>query len=143
MSGVTNQNGLGFKVWRHEFGLNEIDGTTVNPIPSFFETSDLSLALMNNQNRKLKISYIEPDFVQAGDMTVVVTGRANARAPDVVSNTVVFVDDPGSNPAAQIVPFKEQRREMRVKFTSNAIDGDYQMGQVLMHVEPGDGTITG
>jgi hypothetical protein len=143
MTGVTNQNGLGFKVWRHETGLNEIDGVTVNPIPSYFETSDLSLAVMNNQNRKLKISYIEPDFVQVGDMTVEVTGRANARAPTVTSNVVTFVDNPGSDPAAQIVPFKEQRREMRVKFTSNAVDGDYQMGQVLMHVEPGDGTITG
>lgn len=143
MTGVTNQNGLGFKVWRHEIGLDEIDGVTVNPIPSYFETSDLSLAVMNNQNRKLKISYIEPDFVQVGDMTVEVTGRANARAPTVTSNVVTFVDDPGSNPAAQIVPFKEQRREMRVKFSSNAVGGDYQMGQVLMHVEPGDGTITG
>lgn len=143
MTGVTNQNGLGYKVWRHEIGLNEVDGTTVNPIVSYFQTSDLSLAVMNNQNRKLKISYIEPDFVQVGDMTVEVIGRANARAPTVVSNIVTFVDDPGSNPAAQIVPFKEQRREMRVKFSSNAIDGDYQMGQVLMHVEPGDGTITG
>jgi len=143
MTGVTNQNGLGFKVWRHEIGLNEVDGVTVNPIPSFFETSDLSLAVMNNQNRKLKISYIEPDFVQAGDMTVEVVGRANARAPTVTSNVVTFVDNPGSDPAAQIVPFKEQRREMRVKFSSNAVDGDYQMGQVLMHIEPGDGTITG
>ena len=143
MTGVSNQNGLGFKVWRHEIGLNEIDGVSVNPIVSYFETSDLSLAVMNNQNRKLKISYIEPDFVQVGDMTVEVTGRANARAPTVVSNVVTFVDDPGSDPAAQIVPFKEQRREMRVKFSSNAVGGDYQMGQVLMHVEPGDGTITG
>lgn len=143
MTGVTNQTGLGYKVWRHEYGVNEIDGTTVNPVLSYFETSDLSLAVLNNQNRKLKISYIEPDFVQVGDMTVAVTGRANARAPTVTSNIVTFVANPGSDPAAQIVPFKEQRREMRVKFSSNALDGDYQMGQVLMHIEPGDGTITG
>jgi hypothetical protein len=143
MTGTTNQDGLGYKVWRHEIGVDEIDGISVNPIISYFETSDLSLAVMNNQSRKLKISYIEPDFVQVGDMTVEVVGRANARAPTVVSNTVTFVDNPGSNPAAQIVPFKEQRREMRVKFTSNAVNGDYQMGQVLMHVEPGDGSITG
>jgi hypothetical protein len=143
MTGVADQNGLGYKVWRHEFGLNEIDGVTVNPILSFFETSDLTMATVNNQNRKIKISYIEPDFVQVGDMTVEVVGRANARAPNVTSNVVTFVDDPGSDPAKQIVPFKEQRREMRVKFTSNAVDGDYQMGQVLMHIEPGDGTITG
>jgi hypothetical protein len=30
-----------------------------------------------------------------------------------------------------------------VRFTSNTVGGDYQMGQVLMHIEPGDGTITG
>jgi len=140
---LTNQNGLGYKVWLQEQGLDEIDGTTVNAIVSYFETADLSLAVLNNQNRKVKISYIEPDFVQEGDMTVEVKGRANARAPTVTSNVVTFVANPGSDPAAQIVPFKEQRREMRVRFTSNAIGGDYQMGQVLMHIEPGDGTITG
>ena len=143
MTGTTNDTGLGYKVWLQEQGVDEIDGTLVNPIVSFFETSDLSLAVLNNQNRKVKISYVEPDFVQVGDMTVAVIGRANARAPTVTSNVVTFVDNPGSNPAQQIVPFKEQRREMRIRFTSNAIGGDYQMGQVLMHIEPGDGTITG
>ena len=142
MTGVVT-TGAGYKVWRHEYGLNEVDGTTVNPIVSYFETSDLSLAVMNNQNRKIKINYVEPNFVQVGNMTVEVVGRANARAPTVVSNSVTFVDNPGSDPAKQIVPFKEQRREMRIRFTSNALGGDYQMGQVLMHIEPGDGTITG
>ena len=143
MTGVVNDGIAGYQVWLHEQGLDEIDGTTITPINSYFETSDLSLAVLNNQNRKVKISYIEPDFVQVGDMTVEVIGRANARAPTVTSNVVTFVDNPGSNPAAQIVPFKEQRREMRVRFTSNTVGGDYQMGQVLMHIEAGDGTITG
>lgn len=143
MTGVTDPASLGYKVWLQEQGLDEIDGVNVDAIVSFFETSDLSMAVLNNQNRKVKISYIEPDFVQTGDMTVEVVGRANARAPTVTSNVVTFVDNPGSDPAAQVVPFKEQRREMRVRFTSNAIGGDYQMGQVLMHIEPGDGTITG
>jgi hypothetical protein len=143
MTGVINDGVAGYKVWLHERGLDEIDGTTITPISSYFETSDLSLAVTNNQNRKVKISYIEPDFVQEGDMTVAVIGRANARAPTVTSNIVTFVANPGSDPAAQIVPFKEQRREMRVRFTSNTVGGDYQMGQVLMHIEAGDGTITG
>lgn len=142
MTGVVS-SGSGYNIWQHEYGVNEINGIIVNPIPSYFETSDLSLAVVNNQNRKMRVTYIEPDFVQVGDMEVQITGRANARAPEVVSNTVIFPADPGSNPAEQIVPFKEQRRELRVKFTSNAINGDYQMGQILMHVEPGDGTITG
>jgi hypothetical protein len=143
MTGVVDDGIAGYQIWLHEQGLDEINGTAITPINSYFETSDLSLAVLNNQNRKVKISYIEPDFVQVGDMTVEVIGRANARAPTVTSNVVTFVDNPGSNPAAQIVPFKEQRREMRVRFTSNTVGGDYQMGQVLMHIEPGDGTITG
>jgi hypothetical protein len=142
MTGVEN-DGDGFKVWRHEFGVDEIDGVLVNPIVSYFETSDLSFAVMQGMNRKIKVNYIEPDFVQVGDMSVQVIGRANARAPVVYSDTVIFPADPGSVPSQQIVPFKEQRREMRVRFTSNAVNGDYQMGQILMHVEPGDGTITG
>jgi hypothetical protein len=143
MTGVLDDGLAGYQVWLHEKGLDAIDGTSITPIESYFETSDLSLAVTNNQNRKVKISYIEPDFVQVGDMTVEVKGRANARAPTVTSNVVTFVANPGSDPAAQIVPFKEQRREMRVRFTSNAVGGDYQMGQVLMHIEAGDGTITG
>ena len=143
MTGVLDDGLAGYQVWLHEQGLDAIDGTSITPINSYFETSDLSLAVTNNQNRKVKISYIEPDFVQVGDMTVEVKGRANARAPTVTSNIVTFVANPGSDPAAQIVPFKEQRREMRVRFTSNTVGGDYQMGQVLMHIEAGDGTITG
>lgn len=142
MTGVTS-TGSGYKVWQHEFGVNEIDGTTVNPIPSNFETCDISLAVLNNQNRKMEISYIEPDFVQVGDMTVQITGRSNARAKEVTSNIVTFPDDATLDPSKQIVPMKEQRRELRMIFTSNAIDGDYQMGQVLIHVTAGDGTITG
>jgi hypothetical protein len=142
MTGVIT-NGLGYKVWRHEYGLDELDGAEVNPILSYFETCDMSFTVMQGANRKMKVSYVEPDFVQAGDMSVEIVGRANARAPDVTSNSVTFPANPGSVPSEQIVPFKEQRRELRVKFTSNTISGDYQMGQVLLHVEPGDGTITG
>jgi hypothetical protein len=39
----------------------------------------------------------------------------------------------------QVVYFKEQRREMRFRFDSNTVGGDYQMGQVLGHISRGDG----
>jgi len=132
-----------YNVWRHEVGLDSVEGTFVNPILSKFETSDISLAVMNNQNRKLKISAIEPDFVQKGDMTVTVTGRANARAKNEDSNVVTFPENAEELPSKQIVMMKEQRRELRLKFQSNTLGGDYQMGQVLLHVEPGDGTVLG
>ena len=71
-----------------------------------------------------------------------VTGRANARAPEVVSTTFTFPET-ASVPHEQIVMLKEQRRELRVRFESNAVYGDYQMGQIIGHMESGDRTVLG
>lgn len=142
MSDAT-ESSTGWELWRHEYGLDSVDELDVQPIRSYFETCDLSLAVMNNTNRKLKINAIEPDFVQKGDMQVTITGRTNARAPTVDSNTVTFPEDAIHQPDKQVVFMKEQRRELRVRFESNTLGGDYQMGQVLMHIEPGDGTVIG
>ena len=35
--------------------------------------------------------------------------------------------------------FKEQRRELRFRFASNTVGGNYQMGQIVVHIEPADG----
>lgn len=142
MTGAEQQSS-GYDIWRHEIGVDSIDETVIQPIRSYFETSDISLAVLNNQNRKLKVSYIEPDFVQVKDMTVTVTGRANARAKTVYSEAFSFPEDATEIPSKQVIPIKEQRRELRVRFESNTLGGDYQMGQILLHVEPGDATIIG
>jgi len=132
-----------YRVWVHEQGVDEIDGSIINPIQSFFETADLS-SLPQGRNEYLRITRIEPDFVQNGPMTVQVTGRANARAPEVFSSIFTFVDPKDVvEPQQQIVMLKEQRRELRVRFESNAVYGDYQMGQIIGHVSPGDGTVLG
>ena len=131
----------GYRVWIHEQGVDEIDGQNVRPVQSYFETADLS-ALPQGRNEYLRISELEPDFVQSGDMTVVVTGRANARAPEVISRTFTFPDQP-QTPHEQIVMLKEQRRELRVKFESNTVGGDYQMGQIIGHLDTGDRTVLG
>jgi hypothetical protein len=132
-----------YRVWVHEQGVDEIDGSIINPIRSYFETADLS-SLPQGRNEYLRITRIEPDFVQNGPMTVQVTGRANARAPEVVSSIFTFVDPKDVvEPQQQIVMLKEQRRELRVRFESNAVYGDYQMGQIIGHVSPGDGTVLG
>ena len=131
-----------YKFWVHEVGTDEIDGLFVNPIPSYFETADISMPVMSQTNRALQVLMIEPDFVQSGDMTVEVRGRANARAPEVNGPAKIFPETP-QTPQEQVVYFKEQRRELRFRFTSNCVGGDYQMGLVLAHVQPGDGTTIG
>jgi hypothetical protein len=133
----------GFKVWQHESGVNEIDGQNVTAVPSFFETADMSYLVGNQpQSKWLRVEMIEPDFVQSENMTVQLTGRANAKAGEVLSEERIIYATP-SDPYQQVVWFKEERRELRFKFTSNTINGDYQMGQVIAHIAPADGNVLG
>ena len=131
-----------YKFWVHEVGTDEIDGLTLNPIQSFFETADLSLPVTSGINKSMQVLMLEPDFVQSGDMTVQVMGRANARAQEVNGDIMTFVETP-QTPQEQVVFLKTQRRELRFRFESNTLGGNYQMGLVLAHVQPGDGTTLG
>ena len=136
-------DGNGYLVWQHEFGSDQIDGTSVQPIRSWFETADISLiAAENPQNMALRVEYLEPDFVQSGDMIVQITGRANARANEVTSDPRTIKETP-STQQEQLVYFREIRREMRFRFESNTPGGNYQMGQVVAHIEPATGTVLG
>ncbi len=133
----------GYVVWQHEYGVNEINGDQIRPIRSYFETSDFSLVASEEpQNMALRVEMIEPDFIQSGNMTVEITGRANAKSADVASNPQVIYETP-QDKQQQLVYFREIRRELRFKFESNTINGDYQMGQIIAHVEPATGTILG
>ena len=140
---VTEQSGEPrYKFWVHEVGNDEIDGTTVLPIQSYFETGDISLPATSQTNRSLQVLLREPDFVQSGPMTVQVRGRANARAQEV-DGDILTITETASTPQEQVVFFKTQRRELRFRFESNCVGGDYQMGLILAHVQPGDATVLG
>jgi len=131
-----------YKLWIHEVGVDEVDGLSIQPIRSYFETADMSLPVMTQENKALQVLMVEPDFVQSGDMLMQVTGRANAKAPEVFSEVKTIYETPPT-PQDQVVYFKTQRRELRFRFESNTLGGDYQMGLVLAHVQPGDGTTIG
>ena len=136
---ITNDGYPQYKIWRHEYGANEIDGFNVNAVQSWFETGDISLLIADQpKNRSLRIEMIEPDFVQTGDMQVQIMGRINARAPEVNGPIHTFPDVPNEVYEQQVF-FKEQRRELRFRFESNTVDGDFQMGQIIAHIEPADG----
>jgi hypothetical protein len=129
----------GYRVWIHEQGTDEIDGITSAPVQSYFETADLS-SLVQGNDARLRITTIEPDFIQSGPMSVQVTGRANPRAPEVLSQQWIF-EETATQPYEQIVMMKEMRRELRVRFESNAVGGNYQMGQIIGHIDSGDRTV--
>jgi len=134
----------GFMVWQHERGVNEIDGQNITAVPSFFETADMSYlaAPGGAKDKHIRVEFIEPDFVQSGNMTVQLTGRANAKSLEVDGPVRTIFENP-STPYEQLVFFKEERRELRFKFGSNTINGDYQMGQIIAHIGEADGTVLG
>jgi hypothetical protein len=126
-------------VYQHEFGVNAIDGTNVTAIESYFETNDLgwvsggpSQPTMEGANRWLRLERVEPDFIQEGDMSLIVTGRPYAQSEDVESDPYTFA------PNTNKIDMKEQRRELRLKFVSNVADGDYQLGRVILSADIGD-----
>jgi hypothetical protein len=126
-------------LWQHEIGTDAIKGANVEAIESYFETSDLgfvaggpSQPTMVGENKWIRVDRIEPDFVQSGDMTVQVTGRPFAQSDDVTSDPYTFTPDNGK------VDMREQRRELRLRFTSNTQGGNYQMGRVIIDAEFGD-----
>jgi hypothetical protein len=95
-----------------------------------------------SKNKWIRVESMEPDFVQSENMTVQMTGRANAKALEVDGPERVIYAQP-TDPYQQIVWFKEERRELRFKFKSNTINGDYQMGQIIAHIGEADGTVLG
>lgn len=130
----------GYSLWQHEIGMDKVRNTNVEPVPAYFETSDFSMATAEEpDNTALRVAQVEPDFVQTGDMTLEITGNINARAPTVTDGPYTFVDDPGSDPAKQVVFVKTQRRQLRFKFSSNTPGGNFFMGHVLAQLEPADG----
>jgi hypothetical protein len=126
-------------MYQHEIGTDEIDGQNVRAILSSFETNDLSWLgggpsqpAAEGQNRWIRIERIEPDFLQSGDMDVVVTGRPFAQGEDKESEPYVFGPNTGK------IDMREQRRELRLRFTSDVAGGNYQLGKLVLNAEIGD-----
>ena len=126
-------------LWQHEIGTDAVIGQTQNAIFSMFETSDIGFVTggpvqssLMGDNFWMHIDRVEPDFVQSGDMSLYIIGRPYAQAEDQVSGAYTF------SPDTHKVDMREQRRELRLKFTSNVEGGDYQLGVLLLSVTFGD-----
>lgn len=126
-------------IFQHEIGTDEINGQNVKAIASSFETNDLSWLgggpsqpAPDGNNRWIRLERIEPDFVQTGEMSVIVTGRPFAQGEDKASEPYIFGPNIGK------IDMREQRRELRLKFTSDVAGGNYQLGKLLLNAEIGD-----
>ena len=131
----------GFTLWQHEIGFDKVVGSNVQPIPSFYQTHEISPIMQEKAvDKAYRVAIIEPDFNQKGDMTVQVFRRQNARLPQVASTAVTFPDKTGVlTPATELARFKDNARLLSFKFSSNTPGGFYSAGRTIGHIEVTDG----
>jgi hypothetical protein len=129
----------GYAIWQQEYGLNRVTFSDELSILSSFTTCDISWVGgtpsqdgASGVNRRMHLRRIEPDFVQDGEMTLTVLGRKFARG-DVQSYTPFpFGPETGK------IDMRVEHRELTLQFKSDTLDGNYEMGRLLITAEYGD-----
>lgn len=126
-------------LWQHEFGTDAVQLGVSLAIPSYFMTNDLgwvgggpSEPAMVGTNKWLRLERVEPDFILSGEMELYVTGRPYAQEADATTGPYIFDATTGK------IDMKEQRRELRLRFVSNVVGGNYETGRILLNGEFGD-----
>ena len=129
----------GYPLWQHEFGTNAVTFNQEFAITSSITTCDISWVggtpsqdSATGVNRRMHLRRVEPDFVQSGVMGMTILGRKFARG--AVENSGPFYFDPDTGK----IDLRVEHREMRLKFESNVLDGNFEMGRILLTVEYGD-----
>jgi hypothetical protein len=129
----------GYGIWQHEFGVNQVNFTNETAILSSITTCDISWVggdpsqdTAQAVNRRMHLRRIEPDFLQSGEMTLDILGRKFARGNPENNGPYPFGAD------TEKIDLRVEHREMRLQFTSNTIDGNYEMGRILITAEYGD-----
>jgi hypothetical protein len=119
------------QAYQHEFGKDQIEGDFQTALESSITTQDFSLVNAGT-NYWTRISRIEPDFDQVGDMSVEVIGQEFANSPPDSVNGYPFTG------STEYIDMREQHRHLRLKFISNAVGGSFEMGRIMIHLEQGD-----
>lgn len=131
-------------VWQHEVEVDKVIDDVHTPISSHFEMSVMSWVSKGpgGQNaatdKTLFLYSLEPDFLQSGDMQLIVNGRAFANSSVTSSAPYVFNNNMNSINFQEKIDIREKRRLMTLRFESNTIDGDYEMGSCLLVPREGD-----
>jgi hypothetical protein len=129
----------GYPLWQHEFGTNAITFNQEFAITSSITTCDISWVggipsqdSATGINRRMHLRRIEPDFVQSGTMAMTILGRKFARGDTETSGPFYFDPNTGK------IDLRVEHREVRLKFESNVLDGNFEMGRLLITAEYGD-----
>jgi hypothetical protein len=130
----------GFNIWQHEFGVNQSALNGEFAVYSSVTTCDISWLTGNPSdnskvgiNRRMHLRRVEPNFLQEGTMSMTVIGRKFAGGQyEAIDGPFYFTQDTGK------IDLRLEHRLMRLKFESNDINGNYEMGRNLITAEYGD-----
>jgi len=130
----------GFNIWQHESGQNQIDLLGETAVYSSITTSDIGWLTgtpsqdgLVGVNRRMHLRRVEPNFLQTGVMSMSILGRKFAGSPmQEISGPYYFNQDTGK------IDLRVEYRLVRLKFESNVINGNYEMGRNLITAEFGD-----
>lgn len=129
----------GYPLYQHEFGVDKNYFGIITGVESSFETCDISFIggdpsqdAAQGKNRRMKIFRIEQDFVQNGTMTLQFLTKPYASQDETPSKIYSF------EPKDPKIDVREEFREGRLLFTSDTLNGDFQMGRIMIIAEPGD-----
>lgn len=138
-----DETASGFTLWQHEIGVDKILGSTIEPIRSYYRTHEMSPITLKQSpiDKALKVSIVEPDFVQSEDLVCTVYGRANARV-DATPLASVTITPPPAVADAQLTFFKKNTRLCSFQFESNTAGGDFTAGKIIGHISVTDGRMT-
>jgi hypothetical protein len=130
----------GYTIWQHEHGLNQVTPANELAVYSSITTSDISWLTGNPSqegtvgiNRRMHLRRVEPNFLQDGTMSMTILGRKFASGPyEESSGPYYFTKETGK------IDLRVEHRLVRLKFESNDINGNYEMGRNLITAEFGD-----
>lgn len=137
-----------YPVWSHEVNklfdkvsnvnTGGINVPTTTAITAFIETSNLAWCAIgpdlqrHNLEKTVDMESFEPDFLQQGNLSLIVKGKKYANSIATSSSPYVFTT------STEIINMREQRREMTLRFMCTGIGDNFQMGQPLITMRPGD-----
>jgi hypothetical protein len=134
------QQTSGYTIWQHEFGQNQVNLNTEVAVYSSITTSDISwLTGTPSQdglvgiNRRMHLRRVEPNFLQTGTMSMNILGRKFANSPTQEDSGPFYF-----TPDTDKIDLRSEHRLVRLKFESNEINGNYEMGRLLITAELGD-----
>jgi hypothetical protein len=127
-------------VFTHENGRNATFLDEELAIESYFETPDVgwtsgipaAAEASIGINTKALLSRLEPDFVLQGELELTVFGQDFSQSAIETGNSYTIEETSGK------IDIRDQFRQMRLRFTSNELDGHYEMGRPLLSVDQGD-----